>query len=114
MLAAHHRVLGMNFIPGGHVIPPLIRDARGEVKSQLIEGAPVETDTQPPSPNPMNETQEEEDNDVDDEPSTPPVIVISGSPERRPLPPPQLRIPPASNPPNTYFRKSKSLQVNIE
>ena len=62
----------------------------------------------------MNETQEEEDDDVDDEPSTPPVIVISGSPERWPLPPPQLRTPPALNPPNTYVRKSKSLQVNIE
>ena len=113
MLAAHQRVSGMNFIPGGHVIPPSIRDARGEVESQLIEGAPVETDTQPPSPNPIHDTQEEEDDDDDDEPSTPPVIVISGSPERPPLPSPQLRTPPASNPPNTYFRKSKSLQVNI-
>ena len=98
MLAAHHRVSGMNFIPGGHVIPPSIRDVRDEIESQLIEGAPVETDMQPPSPNPMNKTQEEEDDDVNDEPSTPPVIVISGSPERRPLPPPQLRTPPASNP----------------
>ena len=114
MLAAHHRVLGMNFIPGGHVIPPSIRDAQNEVESQLIEGALVEMDTQPPSPNPMNETQEEEDDDNDAEPSTPPVIFVSGSPERRPLPPPQLRTPPASNPANTYLRKSKSLQVNIE
>ena len=114
VLAAHHRVLGMNFIPGGHVIPPSIRDARGEVESQLIEGAPVETDTQPPSPNPTNETQEEEDDDDNDEPSTPPVIVISGSPERQPLPPSQLRTPLASNLANTYSRKSKSLQVNIE
>ena len=38
VLAAHQRVSGMNFIPGGHVIPPLIRDARGEVESQLVEG----------------------------------------------------------------------------
>ena len=114
VLAAHHRVSGMNFIPGGHVIPPSIRDARGEVKSQIIEGAPVETDTQPPSPNPINETQGEEDDDDDDEPSTPPIIVISGSPERRPLPLPELWTPPASNPANTYFRKSKSLQVNIQ
>ena len=45
MLATHHRVLGMNFIPGGHVIPPSIRDARSEVESRLIEGAPVEMDT---------------------------------------------------------------------
>ena len=114
MLAAHQRVSGMNFIRGSHVIPALIRDARGEVESQLIEGAPAETDTQPPSPNPINETQEEDDDDDDDEPSTPKVIVISSSPDRRPLPPPQLRTPPASNPANTYSRKSKSLQVNIQ
>ena len=103
----------MNFIPGGHVILPSIRDARGEVESQLIEGAPVETDTQPPSPNPIHDTQEEEDDDDDDEPSTPPVIVISGNPERPPLPPPQLQTPPTSIPANTYFKKSKPLQVNI-
>ena len=114
MLAAHQRVSGMNFIPGGHVIPASIRDAQGEVESQLVEGAPAETDTQPPSPNPINETQEEDDDDDDDEPSTPKVIVISSSPDQRPLPPPQLRTPPASNPANTYSRKSKSLQVNIQ
>ena len=56
MFAAHQRVSGMNFIPGGHVIPPWIRDPRGEVESQLIEGAPVETETQPPSPNAINDT----------------------------------------------------------
>ena len=69
MLAAHHRVSGMNFIPSGHVIPALVRDARGEVKSQLVEGTPAETDTQPPSLNSINKTQEEEDDE--DEPSTP-------------------------------------------
>ena len=114
MLAAHQRVSGMNFIPGGHVIPASIRETRGEVESQLIKGALAETDTQPPSPNPINETQEEEDDDDDDEPSTPKAIVISSSLDRRPLPPPQLRTPPASNPTNTYSRKSKSLQVNIQ
>ena len=96
------------------MIPASIRDARGEVESQLIEGAPTKTDMQPPSPNPINETQEEDNNDDDDEPSTPKVIVISSSPDRRPLPPPQLRTPPTSNPANTYSRKSKSLQVNIQ
>ena len=45
MLAAHQRVSGMNFIPGGHVIPASIRNAWGEVESQLIEGALAETDT---------------------------------------------------------------------
>ena len=114
MLAAHQRESGMNFIPSGHVIPASIRDARDEVESQLIEGAPAETDTQPPSPNPINKTQEEEDDDDDDEPSTPKVIVISSSPDRRPFPPPQLQTPPTSNPTNTYTRKSKSLQVNIQ
>ena len=103
----------MNFIPGGHVIPASIRDAWGEVESQLVEGAPDEMDTQPPFPNPINETHEEDDND-DDEPSTPKVIVISSSPDRRYMPPPQLQTPPASNPANTYSRKSKSLQVNIQ
>ena len=95
------------------MIPPWIRDPRGEVESQLIEGAPVETETQPPSPNAINDTQEEEDDDDDDDPSTPPVIVIQSSPKRPPLPPPELRTPPASNPTNTYLRKSKKLQVNI-
>ena len=72
------------------MIPTSIQDARGEVESQIIEGALAEMDTQPPSPNPINETQEEDDNDDDDEPSTLKVIVISSSPDRRPLPPPQL------------------------
>ena len=109
MLAAHQRVSGMNFIPGGHVIPTSIRDAWSEVESQLVEEAPAEMDTQLPFPNPINETQEEDDNDNDDEPSTPKVIVISSSPDRHPLPLPQLQTPPASNPANTYSRKSKSL-----
>ena len=102
----------MNFVPGGHVIPASIRDAWSEVESQLVEGAPVETDTQPPSPNPINEIEEEEDDD--DEPFTPKVIIISSSLDRRSLPPPQLQTPPTSNPANTYFWKSKSLQVNIQ
>ena len=55
MFVAHHRVSRMNFIPGGHVIPASVQDARGEVKKQLVEGASAETDTQPPSPNPINE-----------------------------------------------------------
>ena len=114
MLAAHQRVSGMNFIPGGHVIPASIRDARGEVESQLIEEAPAETDTQPPSPNPINETQKEEDDNDDDEPSTPKVIVITSTPDRRSLPPPQLQTLSALNHANMYSRKSKSLQVNIQ
>ena len=112
MLAAHQRVSGMNFIPGGHVILASIRDAWGEVESQLVEGAPTETDMQPPSLNPINEIQEEEDDE--DEPFTPRVVVISSSPDRRSLPLPQLQTSSALNPANTYSRKSKSLQVNIQ
>ena len=41
MLAAHQRVSGMNFIPGGHVIPPSIRDARGEVE-MVGEASPTQ------------------------------------------------------------------------
>ena len=114
MLAAHQRVSGMKFIPGGHVIPALIQDARGEVESQLVKGAPTEMDMQPPFPNPIYETQEEEDDDDIDEPSTPKVTVISSSLDRRLLPPPQLQTPPASILASTYSRKSKSLQVNIQ
>ena len=100
MLAARHRVSGMNFIPGGHVVPASVRDARGEVESQLIEGAPAETDTQPSSPNPNNEIQEDEDDE--DEPSTPRVNVIPNSPDRRAMPPPQLQTSSASNPASIY------------
>ena len=94
------------------MISASIRDARGEVESQLVEGAPAETDTQPPSPNPINKIQEEEDDE--DKPYTPRVVVISSTPDWPSLPPPQLQTPPASNPANTYSRKSKSLQVNIQ
>ena len=48
------------------------------------------------------------------EPSTPRVHVIPVSPDRCTMPPHQLQIPSASNPTNIYFRKSKSLQVNIQ
>ena len=112
MLAAHHRVLGMNFIPGGHVAATSIRDARGEVESQLIEGAPAKTDTQPPFPNPDNEIQE--DKDDKDGPSTPRVNVIPSSLDQRTMPLPQLQTPSESNPASTYSQKSKSLQVNIQ
>ena len=43
--SAHHRVLGMNFIPDGYVVPAAVREARAEAKSQLRVSAPTETDT---------------------------------------------------------------------
>ena len=70
------------------MISASIRDARDEVENQLVEGAPTETDTQPPSPNPITKIQEEEDDK--DKPSTPRVVVISSSPDWRSLLPPQL------------------------
>ena len=112
VLVAHHRVSGMNFIPGGHVVPASVRDARGEVESQLIEGAPAKMDMQPLSPNPNNKIQE--DVDDEDEPSTPRMNVIPSSLNRHAMPLPQLQTPFASNPASTYSRKSKSLQINIQ
>ena len=112
VLAAHHRVSGMNLISDGHVVPALVQDARDEVESQLIEGALAETDTQPPSPNPNNKIQE--DKDDEDKPSTPRVNVIPSSLDWRAMPPPQLQTPSTLNLASTYFQKSKSLQVNIQ
>ena len=109
MLATHHRVSGMNFILDGYVVPAIIQDARTEAESQFIANAPVETNTQPPSPNTDIKFWEDEQ-DVD-EPSTPPKDVNS---DQQAMPLPQQQIPPTSNPANLYSRKSKSLQVNIQ
>ena len=106
--AAHHRVSGMNFIPGGYDVPPLVREQRVEAETQLVVSTTPETDTQSPSPAPDNDLRD--DNDDDDEPSTPREDVIQTPP---PIPTPQLQTPPASRPANVFSQKSKSLQVNI-
>ena len=106
--AAHHRVSGMNFIPGGYAVPPSVREQRAEAESQLVVSTAPETDMQPPSPAPDNDPII--DNVDDTEPSTPPQDVIRTPP---PVPAPQLQTPPASRPANVFNRKSKSLQVNI-
>ena len=106
--AAHHRVSGMNFIPGGYTILSSIREPCAEAESQLVVSTVPKTDTQPPSPAPDNDQRD--DDDTDDEPSTPRQNVIRTPP---PIPVPQLQTPPASRPANLYNRKSKSLQVNI-
>ena len=106
--AAHHRVLGMNFIPGGYAVPPSVREQRDEAESQLVVSTAPETDMYPPSPAPDNDARD--DNDDDNEPSTPREDVIQTPP---PIPAPQLQTPPASRPANVFTRKSKSLQVNI-
>ena len=51
VLAAHHRVSGMNFIPCGYVVLAGVQDARAEAKSQFIASAPADMDTEPPSSN---------------------------------------------------------------
>ena len=48
--ATHHRVSGMNFIPGGYAVPPSVRKQSAEVKSQFVVSTEPEIDTQPPSP----------------------------------------------------------------
>ena len=95
--AAHHKVSGMNFIPGGYAVPPLVRKQRAEMESQLVVSTVPETDTQPPSPAPDNDAGD--DNDNDDKPSTPREDVIRTPP---PIPAPQLQTPPASRPANVF------------
>ena len=53
--SAHHRVSGMNFIPGSYAVAAAVREACAEAKSQLVVSAPTETDTQPLSPVPDND-----------------------------------------------------------
>ena len=106
--AAHQRVSGMNFIPGGYAVSSSVREQRAEAESQLVVSTAPETDTQPPSPAPDNDAGD--DNDDNDEPSTPREDVIQTP---SPIPAPQLQTPLASRPANVFTRKSKSLQVNI-
>ena len=108
VLSAHHRVSGMNFIPGGYTVPNAIREACAEAKSQLIVNASVETDTQPPSL--VADIDPTVDDNDEDEPSTPREDVIPNPPA---IPAPQLQTPSASRRTNLYRRKSKSLLVNI-
>ena len=67
MHATHQRVLGMNFILGGYVVPATIREPRAEAENQLVLSAPAETDTQ--SPSPVHDNDPREDDDDEDEPS---------------------------------------------
>ena len=83
--AAHHKVLGMNFIPGGYAVPASVREARAEVESQLVVSAAAKMDTQPLSPVPDNDPRE--DDDDENKPSTPCEDVI---PAPLTIPVPQL------------------------
>ena len=89
MHAAHHKVSVMNFIPGGYVVPPSVREQRAEAENQLVVSTMPETDTQPPSPTLDNDPRD--DNDDDNEPSTPHEDVIRTPP---PIPAPQLQTHP--------------------
>ena len=109
MLAAHYRVSGMNFIPGGYAVPGAVQDAQVEAESQLIASASVNTDMQPPSPNLDNKWHD--NNEDEEEPSTPPKDVYLGNPDQSAMCPPQLQTLSKSNPITLPVRKSKSLQV---
>ena len=85
--AAHHRVLGMNFIPGGYVVLPSVREPRVEAENQFVVNTAPEMDTQPPSPAPDNDPRDDNDDDDDDEPSIPREDVIRTLP---PIPTPQF------------------------
>ena len=49
VIAAHHRVLEMNFIPRGYMIPAAARDVCAEAESQLVLSGVAENKTEPPS-----------------------------------------------------------------
>ena len=71
--ATHHRVSGMNFIPGGYAVSPSVREQGAEAESQLVVSTALETDTQPPS---LADNDPRDDNVDDDVPSTPREDVI--------------------------------------
>ena len=50
IVAAHQRVAGMNFIPGGYKMPAGISKARAEAKSQLLASGEGDIETELPSP----------------------------------------------------------------
>ena len=45
VLATHHIVSGMNFIPDGYAVPIIVRDARAEAESHLIASTSADMDT---------------------------------------------------------------------
>ena len=95
--SAHHRVSGMNFIPGGYAVPAAVREARAEAESQLVVSVAAETNTQPPLL--ILDNDPREDDDDEHEPSTPREDVI---PHLSVIAAPQLQTPPASRPANLY------------
>ena len=50
VVAAHHRVTGMNFIPGGYTMPTSVWEACAEAESQIVASGAVESETELPSP----------------------------------------------------------------
>ena len=49
VVATHHKVSGMNFIPGGYMIAATVWEASAEAESQLVASGAVESETEPPS-----------------------------------------------------------------
>ena len=50
IVAAHHKVTRMNFIPGDYKMPAVVLEARVEAESQLVASGAGEIKTEPPSP----------------------------------------------------------------
>ena len=100
---AHHRVSGMNFIPGGYMIPAKVWDASAEAESQLVANGVAENEMQPPSPvddNKWHDMQEDEEL-----PPSPPDEVHIGSPHQDVDRPSQLETQSVSNMETPLARK---------
>ena len=80
VVAAHHRVSGMNFIPGGYTISAAVWVARVEAKNQLIASGAGESKTESPSLADDNEFLDTPANE--DLPPTRPDEVHIGSPHQ--------------------------------
>ena len=120
VVAAHHSVSGMNFIPGGYTIPATIREARAEAESQLVANGAVESEIEPPSPANENEfldTQDDKDlpplpTDVDLPPSRPDEVHI-GSPCQDAGRPPAQDIQAELDVESPHARDPQTLKLDI-
>ena len=67
IVVAHHKVTGMNFIPGGYTMPAAVQEAHAKAESQIVASGATESKTELPSP-----TDEDEFHNVQDDDDFPP------------------------------------------
>ena len=85
VVAAHHRVMEMNFIPGGYTMPAAVWKARSKAKSQIVASRAAESGTEPPSPADKDKFRDAQDDE--DLPPSPEDEDLPPSPTDEDLPP---------------------------